>query len=41
MERYVMRGGTLIRGEVVIGGAKECSICGLGCCVMTDEKSDN
>ncbi|SEI86645.1 UDP-N-acetylglucosamine 1-carboxyvinyltransferase [Lachnospiraceae bacterium A10] len=38
MERYVMKGGTPLRGEVVIGGAKNAALGLLAAAVMTDEK---
>lgn len=43
MERYVMKGGTPLRGEVVIGGAKNAALGLLAAAVMTDEmvKIDN
>jgi len=37
MERYVMKGGTPLRGEVVIGGAKNAALGLLAAAVMTDE----
>ena len=37
MEQYVIKGGTPLTGEVVIGGAKNAALAILAAAVMTDE----
>ena len=37
MEQYVIKGGTPLRGEVTIGGAKNAALAILAAAVMTDD----
>ena len=37
MEQYIIKGGTPLVGEVVIGGAKNAALAILAAAIMTDE----